>query len=488
VNVSGYQDHDRLVSDFRYFDPYGNTRGTAQPAWPEGEKGFIGGAGDTATGLTDLGAREYQPGTGLFISPDPLLKPYDPQDLNAYAYAADNPATNSDPSGAMMITGGSTGCVGSAQAVQACNSKAQAEETQSNGPKGQSHPPSDPPGTGSRMICNAGICASVDYQLHHPRPAPVTRPQTSGKPEFSCGGPYPNFKGWAGVCHAAAAHSKKPFPWQALGIAGLTLLNILQAGGDPVTDAAELGELGDLTGGEVDEVEEEAATCGGESFTASTKVLLASGATIPIAALKPGDKVLATNVKTGKTQAETVAAVLVHHDTNLYDLTIKAGHRTAVIHTTASHLFWDTTTRQWVKAANLRPGDHLRTPSGGSATVAGGHIPEQTAGWMWDLTIPGDHDFYIDTAATTILAHNCPAGPGGESPKVSDILKGKLGSIMRAPLPSGSPAWSDIMDMTMEEVRAAARSNQPGFKTILKLRTLSGTASAPRVVRDADRS
>ena len=120
---------------------------------------------------------------------------------------------------------------------------------------------------------------------------------------------------------------------------------------------------------------------------------------------------------------------------------------------------------------NLHPGDHLRTPSGGSATVAGGHIPEQTAGWMWDLTIPGDHDFYIDTAATTILAHNCPAGPGGESPKVSDILKGKLGSIMRAPLPSGSPAWSDIMDMTMEEVRAAARSNQPGFKTILKLLT-----------------
>ena len=51
------------------------------------------GAHDTATGLTNLGAREYQPGTGSFISPDPLLKPYDPQNLNAYAYAADNPST-----------------------------------------------------------------------------------------------------------------------------------------------------------------------------------------------------------------------------------------------------------------------------------------------------------------------------------------------------------------------------------------------------------
>jgi RHS repeat-associated protein len=209
-------DSGTLAVTPRYFDPYGNTRGTAQPAWPEGEKGFVGGAGDTATGLTDLGAREYQPGTGSFISPDPLLKPYDPQDLNAYAYAADNPATNSDPSGAMMITGGSTGCVGSAQAVQACNSKAQAEE--SNDPKGQSHPPSDPPGTGSRMICNAGICASVDYHLHHPRPAPVSRPKTSAKPEFSCGGPYANFKGWAGVCHAAA-HPNEPFPWKNFLIA-----------------------------------------------------------------------------------------------------------------------------------------------------------------------------------------------------------------------------------------------------------------------------
>jgi hypothetical protein len=33
-------------------------------------------------------------------SPDSLLTPYNPQDLNAYAYAQDNPATNEDPDGA----------------------------------------------------------------------------------------------------------------------------------------------------------------------------------------------------------------------------------------------------------------------------------------------------------------------------------------------------------------------------------------------------
>jgi hypothetical protein len=60
----------------------------------------------------------------------------------------------------------------------------------------------------------------------------------------------------------------------------------------------------------------------------------------PIATLRPGDKVLATNTRTGKTGPETVAAVLVHPDTNLYNLT-------------SNHLFWDAAVHQWVKASAL---------------------------------------------------------------------------------------------------------------------------------------
>jgi hypothetical protein len=44
------------------------------------------------------------------------------------------------------------------------------------------------------------------------------------------------------------------------------------------------------------------ATCGGMSFTADTKVLLASGAVSAISALKVGEKVLAANTKSGKTR------------------------------------------------------------------------------------------------------------------------------------------------------------------------------------------
>jgi RHS repeat-associated protein len=82
----------------RYYDPYGNPLGAAPGSWP-GTKGFVGGTADAATGLTNLGAREYSPGTGSFLTTDPVLDPYDPQDLNPYAYAADNPATSSDPTG-----------------------------------------------------------------------------------------------------------------------------------------------------------------------------------------------------------------------------------------------------------------------------------------------------------------------------------------------------------------------------------------------------
>jgi hypothetical protein len=152
-----------------------------------------------------------------------------------------------------------------------------------------------------------------------------------------------------------------------------------------------------------------AATCGGESFTSGTKVLLARGVAIPISQLKPGDKVEATNTKTGKTQAETVAALLVHHDTDRYDLTVKTAQGSAVIDTTRNHLFWDVTQDKWVRAGKLKYGDTLRTSNGATVTAAGGHAPKQRTGWMWDISVPGsnDHDFYIDTTIATILVHNC---------------------------------------------------------------------------------
>ena len=119
-------------------------------------------------------------------------------------------------------------------------------------------------------------------------------------------------------------------------------------------------------------------------------VLFASGAAIPISQLKPGDKVLATNTNTGRTSAEPVALVLLHHDTDRYDLKIRAGRRAAVIDTTRRHLFWDLTRHRWVQADRLHLGDRLRGPKGrAAATVISGHASRNHDGWMWDPSVPG---------------------------------------------------------------------------------------------------
>ncbi|NEA54277.1 RHS repeat-associated core domain-containing protein [Streptomyces sp. SID13666] len=78
--------------------PFGEDRG-AQPASWAGTKSFVGGVKDTGTGLIHLGAREYDPATGRFLSVDPLLAADDVQSLNGYVYSHSNPLTRSDPTG-----------------------------------------------------------------------------------------------------------------------------------------------------------------------------------------------------------------------------------------------------------------------------------------------------------------------------------------------------------------------------------------------------
>jgi RHS repeat-associated protein len=79
--------------------PYGDTRGGGSGTWPSAmDKGFVGGTKDP-TGLTHLGAREYDPTLGRFLSVDPLQDLTDPQHWHGYSYANNNPTSMSDPSG-----------------------------------------------------------------------------------------------------------------------------------------------------------------------------------------------------------------------------------------------------------------------------------------------------------------------------------------------------------------------------------------------------
>jgi RHS repeat-associated protein len=96
-------ENGNLVQTLDYY-PYGDTRISVATSTNEKRK-FIGQFTDDS-GLDYLNARYYDPAQGRFLSEDPVFladpKKQDfrnPQDLNSYSYAVDNPISKSDPSG-----------------------------------------------------------------------------------------------------------------------------------------------------------------------------------------------------------------------------------------------------------------------------------------------------------------------------------------------------------------------------------------------------
>jgi RHS repeat-associated protein len=389
----------------RSYLPFGATRGTAPATWP-GDKGYVGGTLDASTSLENLGAREYDTVTGRFISPDPVFEATSPQQTNGYDYAGNNPVTSSDPTGLTRCDAGICPTPGQTKhSTEVRNSSGGAECSpglpgcgDGNGTANTSDGGSNPceylgdcgsqraPGAGNGFDSGAG-CQYAHLAGGSCAPlAKASNPIQLGYGFINApmGGPCLD----GGYYQWACGNPQDP-TWQIGYWAGIvfTLGLSLRGGEDP--------------------------TPTGCSFAPATLVLLEGGKTVPIASLKPGDKVLATNTKTGKTTPETVAAVEVNHDHDLYNLNVKTPRGTEVIHTTSGHLFWDPYLHYWVPANKLSKGERLQTANGTVAVADGGATPKVHDGWMWDLTVPGnnDHDFYVAVAATSVLVHNCPAGP-----------------------------------------------------------------------------
>ncbi|MFF3310984.1 RHS repeat domain-containing protein [Streptomyces sp. NPDC002952] len=98
VELSGTQPVTR-----RAYKPYGELRGPKPTSWPN-KRGYLGvGIDDAATGLTHIGAREYDQSSGRFLSADPVVDIADPLQMNGYAYSHNSPVSRSDPSGLMDL-------------------------------------------------------------------------------------------------------------------------------------------------------------------------------------------------------------------------------------------------------------------------------------------------------------------------------------------------------------------------------------------------
>ncbi len=99
------------------YKPYGQDRAEVKTAdAPKTTQGFTGKEKDEETGLYYYGARYYDPAIGRFVSSDPVFFPeksendpkireilQDPQNLNAYSYARNNPLKFVDPDGEFLL-------------------------------------------------------------------------------------------------------------------------------------------------------------------------------------------------------------------------------------------------------------------------------------------------------------------------------------------------------------------------------------------------
>jgi RHS repeat-associated protein len=92
-----YLDSQMTTPQWRQYTPNGAPRGAS--ITPFDNRGFLNKATDTTTGLTIVGARQYDPDTGRFITLDPILEQIDPTQLNGYGYAGNNPVVHADPTG-----------------------------------------------------------------------------------------------------------------------------------------------------------------------------------------------------------------------------------------------------------------------------------------------------------------------------------------------------------------------------------------------------
>jgi RHS repeat-associated protein len=88
-------DEDGLEVERTEYYPYGQVRSGGLEKY-----GFTGQENDAGTELMYYGARYYSPEYRIFVQPDTMLPdPYNPQYLNRYAYALNNPVKYTDPSG-----------------------------------------------------------------------------------------------------------------------------------------------------------------------------------------------------------------------------------------------------------------------------------------------------------------------------------------------------------------------------------------------------
>ncbi|KJY43866.1 sugar-binding protein [Streptomyces sp. NRRL B-1568] len=421
--------------------PFGAPRGEQPKNWP-GTKGFVGGTNDATTGLTHLGAREYDPGTGRFISVDPVLDLQDPQQNHGYAYANNNPATLSDPTGLIPEGCGTLAhCYGYNPSTGGCPYGCGTYDNEEWGEEEFGEPVAteqeEAASRGNELIYT-GVEVPVQWKEKEKFKEAFYREVASfcNGESINCMSDALNRADDAGKANSLLNHLKF---FEYVSCYRLKCPKGVGSAGDGLA-AAALFQLENGMGGgrpslrSVRSGESRSGGRGGgspclHSFTPGTEVLLEDGSSKPIEDVKTGDKVQATDPVTGKvTSREVVATFDTEHDKNFTDLTIETDRGTASIIATNTHPFWEPNENKWIDAGNLRPGAHLRTENGQSVKVTSArHFTKQQR--THDLTVSGVHTYYVLAGTTPVLVHNC----------------NEAGDYLYRGIPKGHPAYDDAL-------------------------------------------
>nr|WP_237405209.1 polymorphic toxin-type HINT domain-containing protein [Streptomyces sp. SN-593] len=397
---------------YRRSDPFGNVRGSAPAKWT-GDHGFVGGIESDITGLTHLGARDYDPTTGRFVSLDPVLELTDPQQVNGYSYAAGNPVTGADPDGLMNdsshVGGSGIVCDGYCQADEDLSSYCGAYK--SAGSSCDHGSPTPQAVLSGKRQKTSGLSKWLDMFTGSAGKSVMggIKDFFDGKAEKSAFDTFNDMVACAdGVhCEAAVKDTKDS-------------LASLKDAYKQARDGHSAQVLGTLVGALLlawvtDKVMPDLGigkkAPGGCSFSPDTQVLMGGGKTEPIGKIKPGEQVEAADPDTGKhKKAEKVTATWINHDDDLVDLTIDTGKgRASVLHTTSQHPFWDDTVRKWLPAAELTPGHALETATDTHVRLAGKAAHPGTVD-MYNLTVNELHTYYVLAGTTPVLVHNTDGG------------------------------------------------------------------------------
>ncbi|MEU6809767.1 RHS repeat-associated core domain-containing protein [Streptomyces sp. NPDC046831] len=413
----------------RRFDPFGVERGEKTGTWP-GEKGFVGGTIDASTGLTHLGAREYDAQIGKFISVDPIIDYTRPSQINGYAYADNTPVTLSDPSGlescypysyCSAYSGTYTKESGDKGVDDAQSKVDKASANVASAQAQQSSAKQRIKSAGKALVKIVRDILGVDAALDC----------ISSGDVGACGETLLNIAGSFAGGLAGKILAKYGAPWK--WAKGLKLAKrVTNLVGDLIGGAKDLWKANKAVGkaraglakamDKLADARKKAAEalkkrtksepeC--HSFLPGTKVLLADGTTKPIEKVAVGDRIVTTDLTTDRTTVREVAGTIVTEgDKSFVDLVVKGktGKPEALI-ATATHPFWVDSKGEWIKAGALKPGMKLRTASGATVELtAVRHFEKQQR--THDLTVTGIHAYYVFAGHTPLLAHNCDVALG----------------------------------------------------------------------------